>query len=256
MKQIILCAALLVSPIQAMSQTQEDADKSYLTTLIEDNLSGASREVNIIGFQGALSSAASLDALTVADEDGIWLTLEGVVLEWNRSALLRGRIDVQSLSAQRIIVARAPITQDAGPAPEATAFSLPDLPAGIQLDQLDIAEIILGEAFLGEEIALRPHRQRIPCGRRRQPPWSQRRDWVKRLARFAIDGSYGNVSRQLALDLNIAEGPDGIAAKLMGLPGQPSTDLTISGNAPIDDYAATLTLGHQRHRQGSTVHLR
>ena len=241
MKQIILCAALLVSPIQAMSQTQEDADKSYLTTLIEDNLSGASREVNIIGFQGALSSAASLDALTVADEDGIWLTLEGVILEWNRSALLRGRIDVQSLSAQRIIVARAPITQDAGPAPEATAFSLPDLPVGIQLDQLDIAEIILGEAFLGEEIALSLTGNASLAGGEGSAVVTATRLGEK-TGRFAIDGSYGNVSRQLALDLNIAEGPDGIAAKLMGLPGQPSTDLTISGNAPIDDYAATLTL--------------
>ena len=209
-----------------MSQTQEDADKSYLTTLIEDNLSGASREVNIIGFQGALSSAASLDALTVADEDGIWLTLEGVVLEWNRSALLRGRIDVQSLSAQRIIVARAPITQDAGPAPEATAFSLPDLPAGIQLDQLDIAEIILGEAFLGEEIALSLTGNASLAGGEGSAVVTATRLGEK-TGRFAIDGSYGNVSRQLALDLNIAEGPDGIAAKLMGLPGQPSTDLTI-----------------------------
>ena len=110
--------------------------------------------MNIIGFRGALSSAASLDVLTVADADGVWLTLEDVVLSWSRAALLRGHIDIQELSAERIIVARAPISEGRTPSPEATGFSLPELPVGIKLDQLDVAEITLGETFLGEKISL------------------------------------------------------------------------------------------------------
>ncbi|MFT6119334.1 MAG: translocation and assembly module TamB [Yoonia sp.] len=241
MKQIILCAVLALCPIAATSQTQEDTDKSYLTQLIEDNLSGGSREVNIIGFQGALSSAATLDVLTVADVDGVWLTLEGVALTWNRSALLRGRIDVQELSAERIIVARAPISETSAPSPEATAFSLPELPVGIQLDQLDIAEITLGETFLGEEISLSLTGNAALSGGEGSAVIIATRLGDK-VGRFAINGSYGNESRILALDLNISEGPDGIAARMIDLPGRPSTDLTISGTAPIDDYAATLSL--------------
>ena len=145
---------MLLCPITTMAQSQGNSDKSYLTQLIEDNLSDGSRDVNIIGFQGALSSAATLDMLTVADVDGIWLTLEGVALTWNRSALLRGKIDVKNLSAERIIVARAPVSQNSAPSPEATRFSLPALPVGIYLDQLNIAEITLGKAVLGEEISL------------------------------------------------------------------------------------------------------
>ncbi len=241
MKQIILCTALAVCPIAATAQTQEDADKSYLTQLIEDNLSGGSRDVNIIGFQGALSSAATLDMLTVADADGVWLTLEGVVLTWNRSALLRGRIDVEELSADRIFVARAPISEGGAPSPEAQGFSLPELPVGIQLSQLNIAEITLGAPFLGEEISLSLTGSAALAGGQGSAEIIATRLGPK-VGRFAIDGRYGNESRILALDLNVSEGPGGIAARLIDLPGQPSTDLTISGTAPIDDYAATLSL--------------
>lgn len=223
------------------AQTQEDTDKSYLAQLIEDNLSGGSREVNIIGFQGALSSAATLDALTVADVDGVWLTLEDVVLTWNRAALLRGQIDIQELSAQRIFLARTPVSESSAPSPEATGFSLPELPVGIQLDQLNFAEITLGEAFLGEEISLSLTGSAALASGEGSATIIATRLGPK-VGRFAIDGSYGNESRILALDLTVSEGPSGIAAQLIGLPGDPSADLTVSGTAPIDDYAATLSL--------------
>ena len=109
-----------------LAQSQADEDKGYLTTLIEENLSGVSRDVNIVGFAGALSSNATIDVLTVADAEGVWLTLEDIVLIWSRSALLRGAIEVQELSAERIIVARPPISEAAkGPSAEATPFALP-----------------------------------------------------------------------------------------------------------------------------------
>ena len=65
----------------------QDDDKGFLTRTIQDALSGAGRTVSIDGFSGALSSAASFDRMTISDDDGIWLTLEEVVLDWNRSAL-------------------------------------------------------------------------------------------------------------------------------------------------------------------------
>ena len=152
--RILLICVLLFAPLSAVAQSQEDEDKGYLTTLIEDNLSGETRAVNIVGFAGALSSEATIERLTVADADGIWLTLEDIVLSWNRRALLRGAIDVQALRAARVIVARPPLAEDTGPAPEAAPFALPELPVSVALEGLDIAEIVLGDAFLGDEIRL------------------------------------------------------------------------------------------------------
>lgn len=241
MKHLIVSAILALCPLGVVAQSQEDTDKGYLTQLIEDNLSGGSRTVSITGFQGALSSAASLDTLTVSDADGVWLTLENVDLVWRRAALLLGRIDVQELTAERIILARPPVSETTAPAPEASAFSLPELPVGINIDTFDIAQITLGKAFLGEEIALSlTGNASLSDGEGNAVVTALRLG--EKTGRFEINGRYSNQSRELALLLDVEEGAGGIAATLLDLPGRPSTKLLIQGTAPLDNYTATLAL--------------
>lgn len=241
MKHYALILALSLAPGLAIAQSQEDVDKGYLTTLIEDNLSGDTRDVNIIGFEGALSSAASLQSMTISDSEGIWLTLEDVVLDWNRAALLRGRIEVNTLSAERIIVARAPITETSAPSPEATPFALPELPVGIELGALELKEIILGDPFLGEELRLNLTGSATLSGGEGTANIVATRLGDK-MGVFKIDGAFTNEDRVLSLLLGLEEGPDGVAARLLDLPGRPSTKLQIDGTAPLDNYAATIAL--------------
>ena len=241
MKHIVLAIALFLTPAPILAQSQTEVDKGYLTTLIEDNLSGDAREVNIVGFQGALSSAASIDSLTISDVDGIWLTLEDIVLDWNRIALLRGTIDVNELSAKRILVARPPVSQAQAPSPEAKSFSLPDLPVGIALDTLNIEEIVLGDAFLGEELRVSVKGNAALSGGEGLANIVATRLGDK-VGVFNIDGSFTNTDRILALVLGIEEGPDGVAARLLDLPGRPSTKLLIEGTAPLENYGATIAL--------------
>ena len=67
------------------------------------------------GLEGAFSSQAKIKKITVADEEGIWLTVEGAVLDWNRLELLRGRFSVNELSAERIEVGTRAGAAAAGP---------------------------------------------------------------------------------------------------------------------------------------------
>lgn len=241
MKHYILIATVTFLPAPLWAQDQAEQDKSYLTTLIEDNLSGDARTVNIVGFAGALSSAATIELLTIADADGVWLTLEDVVLDWNRSALLRGQIDVNELSATKITVARPPLPDTSAPSPEATAFSLPELPVGINLDKLQIDEIILGDVFLGEELRLSLTGDAALSGGEGNANLTATR-LDDKLGIFEINGAYGNESRILALKLNMEEGAGGIAAGKLGLPGQPAVRLLVDGTGPLDDYAAKISL--------------
>lgn len=243
MNKFIAVTVFAVIPTLPLAQSQEDTDKGYLTTLIEDNLSGGSRSVNIVGFAGALSSEASIEQLTVSDAQGIWLTLEGVVLDWNRAALLRGRIDVSELSATRIVVARAPVADAtaAVPSPEATPFSLPELPVGITLDALQIDEIILGESFLGEELRFDLTGSAALAGGEGNAKIIANRLGDK-LGKFEIDGAYSNADRVLALILDVEEAPAGIAATLLELPDRPSVKLSIEGTGPLDNYGAAIAL--------------
>ena len=124
MKQLSRAAAIsiaTVAPTMLPAQEQAERDRGFLAGLIEDNLSGAGREVIITGFQGALSSTASIEVMTIADEDGVWLRAENLVLDWNRSALLRGRLEVEELSAELIELTRPPMADPEAPAAEGDA---------------------------------------------------------------------------------------------------------------------------------------
>jgi translocation and assembly module TamB len=242
LKRLIIIG-LCALPGLALAQSQEDEDKGFIVNLIEDNLSGDARDVTIIGFEGALSSEASIRRLTVADSAGIWLSLEDVTLDWNRSALLRGAIEVEELSAAKITVTRAPLPDDSVELPdaEATPFALPELPVSINLETLQIDEIALGEVFLGEPVTISlTGSASLSGGDGVANVEALRLD--ERTGRFVIDGSYSNASEVLALDLDLSEDADGIIARLLDLPGKPSVALELDGTGPLSEYAATLSL--------------
>ncbi|MCB5199608.1 translocation/assembly module TamB domain-containing protein [Loktanella sp. TSTF-M6] len=241
MKKYLVFATLAALPFAATAQDEEG--EGYLTRLIQDNLSGDDRIVDIQGFEGALSSEATVARITVADSDGVWLTLEDVTLDWNRSALLRGRIDVQELSAALIRVDRAPITPPSENIPDAEAqpFSLPELPVSIQLDSLDIARIELGEPLIGEALALSlTGSASLAGGEGSANVTANRLDGQTGI--FDIAGSYDNETRNVGLNLRVEEGEDGLIATRAGIPGAPSLLLTLQGDAPLSAFAADLTL--------------
>ena len=201
-----------------MAQAQED-DRSRLVRLIEDSLSDGARRVRIEGFYGALSSTAALDRLTIADDDGVWLTIEGAELVWTRSALLRGALEVDRLTARRIVLDRLPPSGgDGAPTPEATPFQLPDLPVSVALGALSVERLDLGAAILGFPATLSASGSASLAGG----------DGAARLMLDRLDGpdgafvlsaDFANDTGLLDLTLRLTEDPGGLAATLLGLPG-------------------------------------
>ncbi|SDE38611.1 translocation/assembly module TamB domain-containing protein [Limimaricola pyoseonensis] len=246
MKQLSRAAALTVATVAPTvlpaQEEQAERDRGFLTGLIEDNLSGAGREVIITGFEGALSSTATIEVMTIADDEGVWLRAENLVLDWNRTALLRGRLEVEELSAGAIELMRPPSAGPGEPpAAEATPFSLPELPVSIRVDEFAIDRLELGEDFLGEPVVLTiDGAARLAGGEGEVQLVAERRD--DKTGRFEISGSYANESRVLDLNLALDEAEDGIAARLLDLPGRPSVALTVEGTGPIDDFDAEIAL--------------
>lgn len=236
-------------PLCLVAQSTED-DRGYIQGLLEDNLSGPGQTVRLEGFEGALSSRATVDKITIADDAGIWLTMRDVALVWSRSALLRGAVEIDEISAKRIDIPRPPKSPGDGalPAPEASGpFMLPDLPVSLRLAKLDLARVKLGKAFLGEAVDL------AFTGSAELVAGSGAADLeIKRLDRagaVTFEGAFRNDRRELALSLSLREPQNGIAARLLSLPGAPSVALTIDGEGPLDDFSAALDLstdGQQR----------
>jgi len=245
MRKYLLIVAVTL-PMTALAQDQGgEADRGWLEGIIEDNLSSPGRQVNVVGFEGALSSRATLAELTIADADGVWLTLRDVALDWSRSALLRGRVEVSELVAGEIIVARAPLPAEgleAAPAPEASPFSLPDLPVSINIGRIAAERLELGAPLLGESvIASMDGMLILNNGEGGVTLNAQRIDGGPALD-LRLNASFANESRQLVMDLALHDDANGLVTRKLGLPGAPSVDLTVDGTAPIDDYTAQITL--------------
>ena len=135
MRYILAFALCLMMPFAAFAQDGDEEDRGFIAGLLENALGGDGRTVRIIGFSGALSSTARITKITIADGEGIWLTLDDVAMTWNRSALLRGEIDIELLRAVSIDLPRLPIAEPGIDIPDAEAspFALPDLPASLRL---------------------------------------------------------------------------------------------------------------------------
>lgn len=242
MRYLALTSLLLIAtPLLAQDMAQEDADKGYLTTLIEDALSGSGREVLITGFQGALSSKATIDRLTIADREGIWFEASGVTLDWNRAALLRGALSVNAFTAADLTVFRTPLSDPSAPSPEATPFSLPNLPVSIELGTFAIGRVTLGAPLLGETIALAlDGTASLADGEGAATLRARRTDGA--LGSLSFTGNYANETRMLDLDLSLNEGKAGIVSRVLDLPDQPSLALALKGQGPLTDFGATLDL--------------
>ncbi|SFI64543.1 translocation/assembly module TamB domain-containing protein [Jannaschia pohangensis] len=241
---LCLVAGLALTPPVPAQDAQEERDRGFIVALIEDNLASPGLSVRIDGFDGALSSRATLERLQVSDESGVWLTLENVVLDWNRSALLRGRLEVSELSAARIVVERAPLPAEgieALPDAGASGFSLPNLPVSVQIDALQAERIELGAPLLGQEMALSLDASaRLADGSGAAVIAAERLDGT--LGNFAIDVAYDAAETTLAVDLDISEAAGGVAATLLQLPGRPAIRLTVDGNGPLDAFAADVAV--------------
>jgi len=235
-RALILATCLLAGPVWA----QQD-DRDYLTAFLEDTLSDAGRQVTVTGFAGALSSQATVEQITIADDQGIWITLNGVKLDWSRSALLSGEVRVSELSAAEILVVRPPVSAKA-PAPEAAGFSLPELPVSINIDRVAAARIELGPEVLGQLVTGTLTASLQLAGGEGQAVLDLIRTGEGPAGEIRLDASYANATRKLGLSLVAEEAAGGLVVGLMGIPGKPAARLEVAGQGPIDDFAAGIDL--------------
>ncbi|MHC0052255.1 translocation/assembly module TamB domain-containing protein [Actibacterium sp. D379-3] len=242
MRYLLAFLWVCLTPLAAFAQDAAQTDRGVLQAFLEDNLSDAGRDVRIIGFKGALSSRATIEELTIADADGIWLTLRDVVLDWSRAALLGGRLEVRELTAAEIVLPRLPggggvSASDA----EATPFQLPDLPVSVNIGKIRADKVVLGAPVLGEAAEVQLDGSLSLAGGAGKAALEVARidDEVGTLT---LDAAYVNETDQLTLDLALAEGPGGIVSTLLSLPSRPALSLAVTGDAPLSDFTADIKL--------------
>jgi translocation and assembly module TamB len=238
-----LLLLLLVGPsvAQTPAPASPEAEKSYFLSFVESQLSTPNRQIVISDIQGVLSSEANIGSITVADREGVWLKITNARIVWSRLALLRGRLDINTLAADTIDVIRKPLPDESLPSPEAKGFSLPELPLAVILQELNIGRVSFGDTVFGlkSEISV--------AGNLTLDDGSLDSNLqIKRLdgpgGDFLIKAAYANESEQLDLDISLNEPANGIMANLLNIEGRPPVVMALKGSGPLSDLALQLTL--------------
>ena len=230
--------ALAALPFAAAAQ---ESDKDFLTRFLEDNLSSAGRIVTITGFQGALSSRATMTEMTIADDQGIWLTVRDVTLDWSQSALLSGQIVIDEFSAGDIVLERVP-QGDTGPTLAARSFAVPDLPVSIDVRTIAARHIALGPAVLGQAVEGQLTAAMLLAGGEGTASLDLTRTDAGPAGQFHLAAAFERDTGHLDLSLSATEGAGGVAVSLLGVPGAPSAELVIEGSGPAAEFAADVSL--------------
>lgn len=254
MRRFLLLLLLCLWPLGlAAQQAQTADDRDFLTGFLEDSLSDLGRKVTIEGFQGALSSRATFTRLTIADDSGVWLTITGGALTWSRTALLTGRVEIDELAADSIDLTRRPQTQ--ATKVEAAPFALPELPVSVRIGKLSTAHLKLGEPILGEPVEVTVNGAVELAGGQGTADLTVSRIDGKS-GELSLKSAFANATRTATIDLLLKEGPGGIAANLMGLPGAPQLQLALHGDGPLSDFSAEMALSTDgQSRLSGKLHL-
>ncbi len=230
----VLC---LFGPTLILAQDAEE--KSSFITYVEEQLSTDSFRIGLNGLEGTLSSNVSLRSITLSDKQGVWLTIEKPQLVWSRASLLSGKVDIESLTAERIDYVRNPVADESLPAPEASPLALPDLPVAVILNKLAIGRVTFAEQVFGLQAEASVDGKMVLDGGSLDLDLA-----IKRLdgpgGELTTTAKYLADTKNLELLLRLSEPENGIMANLLNLQGNPPVALEIAGNAPITDLKVNL----------------
>lgn len=216
---------------------RSDAGRAWIAAQLEAAVSEpGGLSLGIGALEGALPAELRLREVTLADPDGVWLTLDRAEAAWSPLALLSGRLDVDSLTVGTLGIARAPVTP--GSPDDDTAAGLPELPLEIALRRLTVERLELGEALLGAPAVL---------GVTGTADADGSGGLATKLDILRLDGVAGRVTldaglaaERLRLDLTASEPPGGVMARLLALPDLPAVEIGLQGDGPLTDWRGEL----------------
>jgi len=194
------------------------------------------RSIEIDSVGGLLGGNTRIGHLLINDADGDpWLLLKEIEIDWSPTAILTFGLDVERARVGNIEFARLPEADKSDENEIAAAFKLP---LDIQIQQLELPDILVGEdiaGVVGRFAASGSFRAN-----------SDLSEIISDLAIERIDGVGGKVSlkadidlpeEQFDLDLDFAEPAGGVLAHLAGLSKTDAVAITAKTAGRLSDWS-------------------
>ncbi len=228
---------------QDLASDEAEDDNGFIINFLQNTISAPGRQIRLHGVTGALSSQARIAALTIADDEGVWLRLEDIEIDWSRLALLRGRVSINRLAVEKIDFERRPVPHapklgERLPPVAAKPFALPELPVSVQVAALELPNVTLAAPVLGQAASLAATGAADLARGALQATLDVRRLDAGGALELALD--FSNATRAIDLTLNLQEPAGGVVATALDIEGRPAIDLRVQGAGPLDALDVTL----------------
>ena len=96
---LVVLLGALAAAVPLIAQDQQtmtpEEEKSAFVRFVQDRLSTPERQIRISNIEGVLSTTATINEITIADTEGVWLGVVNAAIDWNQRSLLLGRLDVK-----------------------------------------------------------------------------------------------------------------------------------------------------------------
>lgn len=197
----------------------------FVESRLDGRQLGSIGTLEVNGLRGNLLNRFRARQIAITDDEGAWLTLNNVTLNWRPGPLLSRSLVIQGVEAEEIVLVRLPQgdgQQDSKPRREGPL--IPELPVTLDLDhlaidRLEIAEQAFGRAAVleaeGSALWTRRGTARVLLGVEEA---NEGRDSLSLEARYDRQGD-------IVLDLDASSGPDGLFSRLLRAPEGASSSL-------------------------------
>jgi translocation and assembly module TamB len=176
---------------------------------------GQAANARVEGLDGMVPFDFTIDSIALEDSRGVWLEAEKVHVDWSPLALLtKWRIEVEDLTAGKVMVHRAPASEDK----EADApRSLPDIPP-LAVRNMAVNMLGLGPGLLGGSIE--------------EPAWFRVGGLVSQLAGDTL---------YVAVEANRLDGPEATATIKVSFRGDSAVSLQVEAREAAGGMVADVT---------------
>lgn len=235
---LTLAAALTgVAVVILTGQTGRDV----VEQLLDDRTISRYGRLQASGLSGNILDDLSIETLTLEDEDGVWLEIHDLRLDWSVLPALSRQIEIETLTAGEVIIYRRPVLSPPQPSSPAPRFQL-------TISQLGLEQIDLREAVPGGPALLTASGNLI----------RQNRDWSFDLDVIRTDQPgdelflSGQLGRQLELDARLDASGEGPITALLGISGASlSVTSEVSGDRNGGDGQMIAVIGNRELASGT-----
>lgn len=247
---------LLVAAVVLTLNTQWGRDK--ITTLVNEKASSPAMTITLDGLQAAMPWDLRLQAFSLADKQGVWLSGKGLSFSLDVAALLDKAVTIEHIILEQVEYLRPPVSEEKQEEPEPArpiSLEIPQIPP-VRIDTLRVDELLLhmpppdaeqaaqlkafsingairpeGQDFI-VELDVRELSQEVLEGE--NTPAGFRPDSLSLNARLQQPGNI------LAIDASLEEGSGGLAGKALGVAANTPVSGGLKGKGGLEDWQGRL----------------